>query len=265
MNFNLGIGAKPSNFEFSEEDDVSSEYQAILSRATTLGYTKPSSAQQEKQNTLITTLKDAGIWALLDCLYVFANDGSKEFATFNWISPSNNQATLVNSPTWTSNGGYKGNGSTSYIDTNFNISTHAVNYTQNNASRGMWVKTIFSVGSTMGGLALNNGREQMQNDNAAGQRINQAALSSTRDFTGTGLKTLYRYNSTDTEGYNNLTSTTIFPRTSEAPQSQNFLIGRSFTTYGDPEISILFMGNGVTIQTLHSSLYNAFNNYMSTL
>jgi hypothetical protein len=50
------------------------DYQAILSRATTLGYTLPSVSQRIKQNALVLSLKAGGIWTKLDVLYIFAND-----------------------------------------------------------------------------------------------------------------------------------------------------------------------------------------------
>lgn len=114
----------------------STEYQAVLDRATALGYTQPSGAQKTKQNTLVTSLKDAGIWSLLDVFYVFANDGGGDFATLNWKAPSSYQITRVNTPTFTSNQGFNGNGTTQYINTGWVPSTNGVNYTLNSASAG---------------------------------------------------------------------------------------------------------------------------------
>ena len=110
------------------------DYQAVLDRSTALGYTAPSAAQQELQNTLITDLKTAGVWDKLDLFYIFATDGDSDFATLNWKAPSNFQATKVNSPTFTTDSGFSGDGSTAYLDTNFVIATDVSNYSQNNAS-----------------------------------------------------------------------------------------------------------------------------------
>lgn len=121
----------------SDEQSFTAEYQAILNRATALGYTKPSAAQQVKQNQLIVNLKASGIWTILDVLHVFANNGSANFGTLNWINPLTFQASLVNSPTFNVNQGIAGNGSTSYINTGFatNAGSHFV---LNNNSRGVW-------------------------------------------------------------------------------------------------------------------------------
>lgn len=113
---------------------LDTDYQAVLDRSTTLGYTAPSEAQRILQNTLVEDLKAAGVWSKLDLLYVFATDGDSDYATLNWKAPSSHQVTKVNSPTFTADSGFNGDGSSAYLDTNFNIANHATNYTQNNAS-----------------------------------------------------------------------------------------------------------------------------------
>ena len=112
-------------------------YQAILDYATTQGYTLPSEAQRLKQNQLLIDLKSAGAWTKLDTFVNFATDGSSAFALIDWKRLT--QYTAVNSPTFTANEGFMGNGTSSYIDTNFNPSTQGVNYTLNNASRYAYV------------------------------------------------------------------------------------------------------------------------------
>ena len=112
----------------------SAQYQAVLAEATAQGYTLPSASQQVKQNILLNTLISSGVWAKLDLILVLANDGSKEFACINWKNPSGAKATLISSPTFTSNQGFNTNGTSSYIETNFNAATQGVNFTNNSAS-----------------------------------------------------------------------------------------------------------------------------------
>lgn len=112
---------------------IDSDYQAVLDRATALGYTKPTAAEQTKQNLLVIALKAAGIWTLLDILYIFANNGSKEFATLNWKAPTLYRCTLNSSPTFTSDRGFTGDGAAAWIDTGWTPSTNGVNYTLNEA------------------------------------------------------------------------------------------------------------------------------------
>lgn len=119
-------------------------YQAVLDRATALGYAKPSALQQAKQNKLVLDLKAAGIWSLLDIFYVYATDGDSDFATLNWKEPSSFQCTKVNAPSFTTNAGFNGNGTSSYLNTNWSPGTNGSNYTQNSAGFGCYIHTNVS-------------------------------------------------------------------------------------------------------------------------
>lgn len=112
---------------------MDADYKAILDYATTQGYTLPSAGQQALQNQLVVDLKDAGIWSKLDLLYVFATDGDRDFAAINWKNPNNHEIIEVNSPTFTTNKGFSGNGSSAYLNTNFNVSTDGSNYVQDDS------------------------------------------------------------------------------------------------------------------------------------
>ena len=127
-----GVGALVFN-GFAPIVAASNEYQAILSRATTLGYTHPSAAQQTIQNTLLSALKSSGVWDKRDIIYILATNGDSDFATLNWKDPATFQCTKVNSPTFTTNDGYTGNGTNSYLNTNWSQS-EAVQLTLSSAS-----------------------------------------------------------------------------------------------------------------------------------
>lgn len=76
----------------SPTPSFNTEYTAILSRAATLGFTPPNTSEQNRQNQLITDLKNAGLWSKLGSLYMFAMDttggGSPGFTFINWVTPS---------------------------------------------------------------------------------------------------------------------------------------------------------------------------------
>lgn len=124
------IGAR----RFTGGVTYTSEYQAILTQAVSLGYTLPSVSQRIKQDAFIIALKAALIWTKLDVLYVFATDGDSNYATLNWKNPTTFQLSKVNSPTFTSNVGFNGNGTTQYLNTNWAAGTSGVNYTSLDAS-----------------------------------------------------------------------------------------------------------------------------------
>lgn len=146
----LGLGNNLTTFRKFEGASFDADYQAVLNYATTQGYTLPSAGQQVKQNQLLVNLKTAGVWNKLDTFANFATDGSSNFALIDWKRLS--LFTAVNSPTFTINQGFKGNSTSSYINTNFVPST-ALNYSLNNCSFGYYAYSNLNVS----GLNINIG------------------------------------------------------------------------------------------------------------
>lgn len=198
----IGIGVRIGNSIIA--DTFTAEYQAVITRATDLGYTLPSASVQAKQDTFLAALKSAGVWDKLDVFYCFAQDGSKEFATLNWKAPSTNQCTLVNSPTWTSNVGFKSDGATSYIDTNFNASTQGVQFTNNSAG-----EFAYQIGALFGALFGTSGGagDGLVIATTVGQRLNMLGtnLTASADMTGDGFKCINRTSATAVELFNETT------------------------------------------------------------
>jgi hypothetical protein len=93
------------------------DYQAVLTYATTQGYTLPSVAQRTKQNKLVVDLKTGGVWSRLESFGVFATDGSQDFASIDWKRLS--QYTRVNTPGFTNNQGFIGDGISKYLNFNY--------------------------------------------------------------------------------------------------------------------------------------------------
>jgi hypothetical protein len=247
-----------------QNSSFDADYQAVLNRAVALGYTLPTPAQQIIQNNLVLSLKAGGIWNKLDVLYIFANDGGSDFGTLNWKAPTLNQATLINSPTFTANQGLQGNGTSSYIDTNFNAVTQGVNYVQDNASRYLYLFQASSTGALDGKAvaSINN----MARTSTSNQRINQGTTALTGgsfDFTATqGMKSIHRTNSTNVELFN---ATTQGSRTanSASMNSNNQLILRSGASYGGHTISMY--ANGASLVAENTAFVNAFNTYITSL
>lgn len=91
----------------------------------------PGDAYVMAYDNLIKSIKGGQSLALgtnnlitkFDCLYIRAAHHSQA-ALLNWAKNAHD-ATAVNSPTFTTNRGYKSNGTTSYLDLNYNPSTDA--------------------------------------------------------------------------------------------------------------------------------------------
>lgn len=96
----------------------------------------PSAGQRTKQNTLFTSLENiCGICLTdLDLFYNFATDGDSDYAKINWAGPGTFQLTQNGTITFTANSDFQGNGTDGYFSNGFIANTHAVSYTQDDAS-----------------------------------------------------------------------------------------------------------------------------------
>lgn len=103
----------------------------------------PSAARKIIINQLIASLIAAGCWVKLDLLQVYAADAQAN-ALLNWISASFN-GTAVNSPTFTVDRGFRGDGSTSYIDTGYAAASGS-KWAQNSHTFGRWLQSASGAG-----------------------------------------------------------------------------------------------------------------------
>jgi len=260
-----------NSFSIPAGSSFDSDYQAILDKAVSLGYTLPSSNAQTLQNTLLTSLKTDGIWNKLDIFYVFAVDNNaSEFATINWKNPNAlvnlpTQSTLINSPAFVPNGGFQGDGASSYIDTNYNPATQGVNYTQNNASRYFFLHAL-GTGRFDGNV---NGNNSIFLGSSASQRINAGANTSTPAISFSGSinpKSIHRTSSTEVIAYNSTTSQSA-TQTSAAITSANQFIFRSGASgsanWGDHTCAAYAMGASMVVE--NTNFINNWNTYKNSL
>lgn len=240
------------------------EYKAILAEGTAQGYTLPSAGQQAKQNILLNTLISSGVWAKLDTLFVLANDGGASFACINWKNPSGTKATLVNSPTFTSNQGFNSNGSSSYIDTNFNASTQGVNFTNNNAGEfGYQVGALFGrLFGTSGGAG-----DGVNLADTTGQRLNMPLgnnLNINADMTENGFKLINRTSATDVVLFNETTrldrATSLATRISGTRRILN-----AQNNFLDANGRVSIYGNGASLVDEALTLRTAIITYLTSL
>jgi hypothetical protein len=245
------------------------EYKAILARATALGYTLPSEGQQVKQNNLLKALIAAGIWAKLDVFYVYANDAGADFATLNWKAPTLYQSTRVNSPTFTANEGFAGNGITSYLNSNFNLFLNSVNYTQDNSSIGVYKKSGTSTGDKCLIGVLQTGPTIGSHMNAASTvRQNSATGAASLNWTN-GLCSLVRNNSSNYNTYNGNSKTpnSYGVTSTGVPNANVFVLARSvnnsISNPTDEQVSVSYIGGNITAE--YSAFVDILQNYITAI
>jgi hypothetical protein len=266
VNNNISWGAVHANSWAGDTNIVGfaydADYQAILDRGTELGFTLPSDDEKLKQNQLVIDLKNAGAWSKIDCLYLFATASNSNFARIDWKNFTHT-ATLFTAPTFISGKGFQGNGSSSYIDTNFNPVTDGVNYTQNNASRYIFMDTASGTAALDGIETVNTNR--MLRSTVSTQTINQGSstLNSVFNFTNVkGMKSIHRTSATNVELFNGISGESR-TATSASLENKNQFILRSGTSYGAHTIS--FYMNGASMIAENTAIVNAVNTYLNSL
>lgn len=238
---------------------VTSEYQAVLDRATALGYTAPSTAQKTKQNTLVAALKSAGIWTSLDVFYVFATDGDRNFAKINWKSPSAFLCTESNTPTFTTNVGFTGNASNMRLDTGFNLRTHGVNFTQNEA--GMYGYFSGTFDGMLSGTFVTSATTFRASTGT--YYINDTTANSVTGGYSNGLWHLKRISGTKAI-FKNGASVVSNSIASVLPDNTTAtVLQANGSQYSN--VTCGFFGIGGSLNGLESAFYTAWNTYLTSL
>jgi hypothetical protein len=93
-------------------------------------------------NQLVKDLKAAGIWQKADAFYVFASENESD-ARLNLIKNAHT-CQAYNSPTFYAKSGFKGNGSSAYLDAQFSPYNNGVHYQLNDACQAVCIETVGS-------------------------------------------------------------------------------------------------------------------------
>lgn len=78
----------------------------------------PDATRQTLINNTVVALKNAGLWAKLDILYMFAAH-TEQAARIDWKHPATRSATRLNVATFNTDQGFKGDGSIMYLNLNW--------------------------------------------------------------------------------------------------------------------------------------------------
>lgn len=160
--------------------------------------TEPDADQKSKLDDFISGLVSEGWWAILDAIWIYRGHANAD-SLLNVKDPASFTSSLVNAPTFTANRGFTGNGTSSYINTNFNPATAGGNYTQNSACFGVYLtpgvgtETGLTNGVAMGttlSTGLGDSVIQPRNgSNAYGVRVNNTTVQTA--FTSTSRSGLW--------------------------------------------------------------------------
>jgi hypothetical protein len=236
------------------------DYQAVLDYGTTQGYTLPSGGQQTLQNDLVVALKAAGVWSKLDTFANFATDGDSDFALIDWIRLSD--YTAVNSPTFTTDEGFTGNGTSAYINTNFNPTTQVVNYTLNNASR--YYFHFAGTNLNIEGTTSSQRNQIRLGSNTANHTINSIApLSANYVYSTTkGTKSIHRTSLSAVTLIDEKTATDLTQTSDIIPNENQFILRRGS---GYSNNATFGYAMGASLVAENNDFVDAINAYINSI
>lgn len=242
---------------------LASVHQALLDRATVLGYTLPSVSQRAKQITLLNDIGET-IFNKLDQLKVMAVDGDSDFSLLDWKTPESYEGSTSGTVTFTADQGQAGDGSTGYIDTFWNAQNDGVNHVATSRSFGAYIRTWGTGGYLFGGYVSATNQIAMQD------QVTQTRLSLNKNldvisraagmYIGSETGTDYRAYVNGVELANDVSTSTINDR------DITILALRSTSILGhhSSQVSFFFTGGYLT-PTEVATLTTAFDTYLTSL
>lgn len=254
---------------YANYSPINVELQCAINRAYAEGFTIPGSTLLSHLDTLITQMKNDGIWELSDLFenFTYNDTNLSDWSRINLKNPNskfNSLCTIFGGMTYRVDG-FKGNGTDGYISTNLNASLGTpYKFTTNNAGRMM----VFSedVGNSQpydGNTGANN-RLFSSTSSTSTVRINSvAALPVSVNTTGNGFKGLMRDDSNNIR-LQILSSVTTTTQLSSSITNNNQLILRGLTTYGNGCVSCYWLGASLTnSQMANFRIY--YNQYLTNI
>jgi len=240
------------------KDAFDPDYQAVLNFATSEGDTLPSESQQNLQNNLLKSLKTLGIWDKLDSFAMFATDGDVGFSLICWKRLV--KMTAVNSPTFTANEGFTGNGTSSRINSGLTPDGSG-NYKLNAASFGVFVKTQGTNNEYLAGAGSDT---RMRAASSSLNRINSSSINSAFEFNILGLSHLNKSSATNVQCIVNGITSNRTVTTESLDTEFTFLdFSSGGTGPSDAQISLAFIGGDLSSEAADFS--TAVNTYISSI
>lgn len=270
-----GVGGEIVEYE-TDDNTVTTAASGYVAEADALfaRFTSdPGATRKGHINTLITALKTGAIsgsdiWAKLDVLFIFAAHDSQA-ALLNWVSSSYN-GTANNSPTFTTDRGYAGNGSSAYISTAFNpFTSPSPKFVRDSSHMGVWSRTnstnanYWEIGNFSGSSLSLNCRST--NANTIRARLNYGShenYGSTADSVGHHM--LSRTASNLTTAYKSGSSVGTSAGASLGVFNETIGILRAAGLYTTRELAAAHWGAGLTANET-ADLNNALQAYMTAV
>lgn len=249
---------------------ASSSYNLDTQKVVTAFSTPPTQARAKIINALIVRLQLANVWSGFDNWWLLAAE-DQQAARVNWKAPGVSfTLTAVNSPTFTTDRGYAGNGTTSYLSSGWIPSTHGVQYASGSSSVLCWVRTNTASTSTITGSTNDFIRNRISTSFIAGRQSGTTTTNSSTTHTAAGFAAITRPDASNINFWLNgaQLGTTVASADGVMSTTEIFICaGNNAGSPGSPttkEISWVAWGRNFTSGEI-TSIYNAVNTYLTAV
>lgn len=225
----------------------------------------PTTARKQLINTCVVSLKTAGVWQLLDCLW-FMDAADSQAAAINWINPATFTLTNVGSMSFIADRGFTGNGSSSYLNTGYVPSTAGLGLALNDAHYSGWSLTAAAAGSAnriIGNVASTTGRSLILPRNTGDLvtgLVNGSSGTTISNASTQGHFLANRAASNATTIYKDGASIGTTADASNSLPTQAVTLGRDTTNFASLQLAGASIGRSLT-SGLVTALYNAMLAY----
>jgi hypothetical protein len=174
----------------------------------------------------------------------------------------------VSGPTFTADRGYAGDGSASYLDTQFNPTTAVgAKYTQNSAYAGVWSRTSAIAAACFGwfdgtdGMTIN----PRAGGDLMGARVNQTNSLTAANANGIGFYGVSRSASNSMRISRNGATTNTGANASTALNNETFKIDRTTAaSFSNVQVAAAALGGNLS-EGEELAAYNAINTYLTAV
>lgn len=255
----LGIASAAMRRSGTSIDSAATAYSAAMTTPLT-------QSRLARVSTLVAGLKAAGIWPKLDWLLLLANE-TEQGSRVNLRNPAK-VATVVNSPTFTADRGWTGNGTSAHLDCGEAVNLSPNVYSLNSAHAG----SICTAQTTTGGSpSLGGASDARLHLNMLGDggtevfSINDATTSSSRASSSKlGHRIAARGAAGTKRAYYNGTLSATVSVASAAQPAGNLCVLRRSTIYSPDRIGVFHSGSNLTDSEV-STLYTLLMAYLDAI
>lgn len=228
---------------------------------------QPDATRRELLNDLIVGLKADSLWSLLDLLYLVAAHDAQA-GRLNARIPGSYALATANSPTFTTDRGYAGDGTSSYLDTGFADNTGSVNWTQNSAAWGVYLNQQSGTSAAVGVSGSTSSRIiPRTSTNNMTVRIHGATEPIPPTVAdGLGMSSGSRTSATSIAWYKNgaQTATNTSSASSAAVAGNVQLFRSSAGVFGAGRAAAMFLGAGLS-DAQQAAIYSRIVTYLTAI